>query len=60
MYFEGRIIGGDELGNINLAYIGTQMGFDQFWFKDMFKLIDDDPIDQASLQFGMDLANRGF
>ena len=56
IYFDGEIRGADKIGNINLGYIGTKMGFGDLLIKN-FATMDKD--DGPSVELGIRLANMG-
>ena len=61
IYFDGRIISADDLGNINLGYVGTKMGYSKPMLADAVDLFQgsDDPKEQANILYGINMANSG-
>jgi RHS repeat-associated protein len=62
IYFDGRIISADDVGNINLGYVGTKMGFSSFLLEDavdLWFLNIDDVKDQESIKYGSNMARSG-
>lgn len=57
IYFEGRIISADKLGNINLAYVAARAGFPEHWYSN-FATRDKD--DAEYIDFGIELARSGW
>lgn len=57
IYFDGMLIGAGKVGNINLGYVGTKMG----WTKEMLiiPMITDDKGDGPYIQYGIDMAKQG-
>lgn len=56
MYFDGYLISADKLGNMNMAYVGKNMGLAEWVYKN-FETTDKD--DEFWVQYGIDLANSG-
>lgn len=56
MYFDGRLISADKLGNMNMAYVGKNMGLPEWVYKNFETMDKDDPY---WVQYGIDLANSG-
>ncbi|MDR0498912.1 MAG: RHS repeat-associated core domain-containing protein, partial [Holophagales bacterium] len=57
IYFDGMIIGADKVGQINLGYVGTKMG----WPKWMLLIpgVTDDKDDGPYITHGINMANQG-
>ena len=58
IYFEGDIWGADQIGNINLAYVGYKMGYKKSFLIDNFATRDDER-DGKALDMGFALAEQG-
>ena len=58
IYFEGDIWGADQIGNINLAYVGYKMGYGKSFLIDNFVTRDDER-DSKALDMGFALAEEG-
>ncbi len=56
IYFDGDIIGADKVGNINLGYVGTIMGYSGYMLQNDFTMDKDDG---PYVQHGIDMANQG-
>ena len=56
MYFDGRLISADKLGNMNMAYVGKSMGLPEWVYKNFETMDKDDPY---WVQYGIDLAKSG-
>ncbi len=56
MYFDGRLISADKLGNMNMAYVGKNMGLPEWVYKN---ITTTDKDDAEWVQYGIDLANSG-
>ncbi len=56
MYFDGYLISADKLGNMNMAYVGKNMGLAEWVYKN-FETTDKD--DEFWVQYGIDLAKSG-
>lgn len=56
MYFDGRLISADKLGNMNMSYVGKKMGLPE-WVYQNWTTTDKD--DAQWVQYGIDLANQG-
>ena len=56
IYFEGKVWGADKIGNINLGYVGTKMGFDGVMIQNALTMDKDDG---PSVTLGIQLANAG-
>jgi hypothetical protein len=57
IYFNGNIIGADQFGNINLAYVGVKMGLAE-WIVSNFETRDD-ARDIWATDYGLSLARAG-
>lgn len=57
IYFEGRIISADKLGNINLAYVAARAGFPEYWYSNPATRDKDDA---EYIDFGIELARSGW
>lgn len=56
MYFDGRLISADKLGNMNMAYVGKNMGLPEWVYKN---ITTTDKDDAEWVQYGIDLAEAG-
>ena len=56
IYFEGELWGADKIGNINLGYVGTVMGYGGVAIKN-FATMDKD--DAPAVLLGIELAEKG-
>ena len=56
MYFDGYLISADKLGNMNMAYVGKNMGLAEWVYKNVTTTDKDD---EFWVQYGIDLANSG-
>lgn len=56
MYFDGRLISADKLGNMNMAYVGKNMGLPEWVYKN---ITTTDKDDAEWVQYGIDLAKTG-
>jgi RHS repeat-associated protein len=57
IYFEGEMWGADKIGNMNLGYVGTKMGYPKQML--LIPLITDDKGDGHAITFGISLAKSG-
>jgi hypothetical protein len=57
VYFEGEIWGADQIGNMNLAYVGARMGLPEWVYANF--TTKDDIRDINALDKGMELAREG-
>ena len=57
IYFEGALWGADKIGNINLGYVGTKMGFPSYMLAIPYITLDKD--DGPAVNLGISLAQRG-
>ena len=55
IYFEGELRSADKIGNINLGYVGTKMGFYGVAIKNPYTMDKDDG---PSVLFGIELAEK--
>jgi hypothetical protein len=66
IYFEGKVIAGDDVGNINMAYVGKKMNLPPAAYKNFAtekqfpKIWADDERDVAAIEWGMELADSGW
>lgn len=56
IYFDGMLISADKLGNINLGYIGTKMGFSDIQLKNSYTMDKDDG---PYVEYGIKMAEQG-
>ena len=56
IYFDGMLISADKLGNINLGYIGTKMGFSDVQLKNSYTMDKDDG---PYVEYGIKMAEQG-
>lgn len=56
MYFDGYLISADKLGNMNMAYVGKNMGLAEWVYKNVTTTDKDDAF---WVQYGIDLAKSG-
>lgn len=56
MYFDGKLLSADKLGNMNMAYVGKKMGLPEWIYKNPATTDKDDAF---WVQYGIDLANSG-
>lgn len=56
IYFEGYLWGADKIGNNNLGYVGTRMGFADYWIQNQFTMDKDD---RPAVTLGVSLAIMG-
>lgn len=56
MYFDGHLIAADKLGNMNMAYVGKNMGLPEWVYKNVTTT---DGEDAKWVQYGIDLAKSG-
>ncbi len=56
IYFDGKLIGADKLGNLNMSYVGKKMGLPEWVYSNPYT---NDKDDAFWVQYGIDLANSG-
>ena len=57
MYFDGYLISADKLGNMNMSYVGKNMGLPEWVYKNFETM--DDPEDIFWIDRGIEYANSG-
>lgn len=57
IYFDGILISADDIGNLNLGYVGSKMGYDGFLL--LNPTTEDSKHDSDIIRYGSVLAGRG-